>query len=80
MDRYTIIPPRWASEYREGLAWCALACSSEPFYGIGMHVTAAPGLHLGKRVKWDDLPEPVQRFARLEFPEYAPLQIEKMRV
>lgn len=78
-DRFTIIPPRWARAYANAstsdpLAWEALAANSEPFHpqGIGMHVTAHPGHHLGKRVKWSELPTDVQRFARQSFPEYAP--------
>lgn len=86
-DRYTIIPPRWAHGYRNSRenGWApgtddwrcfdGLASSSKPFdpQGIGMHVSKImPGKHLGKRVKWTDLPEDVQRFARDNFPEYAP--------
>jgi hypothetical protein len=74
-DRYTIIPPRWAKEYveRPGLFAC-IASSERPFHpqGFGMHVYAMPGPHLGKRIKWADLPLDVQRFARQSFPEYAP--------
>lgn len=73
-DRYTIIPPRWAgADYRErNMTWQALACNSQPFHGIGMHVSAVPGPHLGKRVIWSDLPPDVQAFARQSFPEFAP--------
>lgn len=76
-DRYTIIPPRWARQYRErapGL-WSAIASSEFPFnpQGFGQHCTAAPGPHLGERIDWADLPDGVQRFARQAFPEYAPL-------
>lgn len=78
LDRYTAIPPRWASQYRERsnrLLFDAIGSSERPFHpqGFGMHVTAMPGPHLGKRIHWDDLPEDVQRFARQSFPEYAPL-------
>lgn len=78
-DRYTILPPRWAPEYREGwsdggMLWQAIGCSAYPFHpqGFGQHVTAMPGSHLGKRVHWDTLPPDVQQFARQIFPEYAP--------
>ncbi len=73
-DRYTIIPPR--SAYRihmddRGL-WTCLAASADPFHpqGIGQHCLARPGPHLGKRITWEQLPAPVQRFARLAFPEF----------
>ena len=75
-DRYTIIPPRWAADYRERdrLLWTALTANAEPFHpqGIGMTVTAMPGAHLGRRVRWAELPADVQKFARQSFPEYAP--------
>lgn len=75
-DRYTIVPPRWAHEYREHgrLMFRAIVASAHPYHpqGIGMHVTAAPGPYLGARIRWDDLPAGAQRFAREAFPEYAP--------
>lgn len=73
-DRYTIIPPRWAREYRERgpSEFVALASSERPFHpqGFGQHVSAAAGPHLGKRICWGDVPADVQRFARQSFPEY----------
>lgn len=74
-DRYTIIPPRWAKEERErDGTWSAIGASERPFHpqGFGMHVSATPGSHLGRRVKWDDLPEEVQKFALQSFPDYTP--------
>lgn len=73
-DRYTIIPPRWAKEYRDYSNWQAIGANAAPFHplGIGYHCAAAPGSHNGKRVHWRDLPADVQRFARDVFPEYAP--------
>lgn len=77
LDRYTIIPPRWAGEqYRERapFLWQAIGASACPYHpqGFGMHCSAAPGSHLGKRVHWRTLPADVQRFAREAFPEFAP--------
>ena len=76
LDRYTILPPRWAGpEWRElDHCWQALASSEVPFHpqGFGQHTRATPGPHLGRRIKWADLPEDVQRFARQSFPEFAP--------
>lgn len=76
-DRYTIIPPRHANEYREEgncLLFFAIGSSEHPYHpqGFGMTVTAMPGPHLGKRIPWDKLPPDVQKFAREVFPEYAP--------
>lgn len=76
-DRYTIIPPRWAgAQWRENYpgGWQAIGSNAAPFHpqGIGMHVSATPGPHLGKRIHWGALPEDVQKFARQSFPEFAP--------
>jgi hypothetical protein len=85
-DRYTIVPPKHAHEYRctvkngwtHGTAnrclFTAIGSSADPYWaqGIGLVTTAMPGPHLGKRIKWDDLPKDVQTFARDVFPEYAP--------
>lgn len=72
-DRYTILPPRWAKEYRErnGL-WSCIGSDDTPFHpqGIGMHVTAQAGPHLVRQVSWDTLPADVQRFALQSFPEF----------
>jgi hypothetical protein len=85
-DRYTIVPPRWANEYRhtrengwdygtaEPWIFDAIGSGPRPFHpqGVGMHTSAMPGPHLGRRIKWSDLPRDVQVFARDVFPEYAP--------
>lgn len=76
-DRYTIVPPRWAgaSHYdRRRALWEALASGSTPFHpqGFGQHTEAMPGPHLGRRIKWADLPADVQKFARQTFSEFAP--------
>ena len=75
VDRYTILPPRYAGKFRErnGL-WLCIGSSDNPFYpqGFGMWVTADPGPHLGKRIHWRDLPPDVKRFARESFPDYTP--------
>lgn len=89
-DRYTIIPPRWAHDERNSrangwksgaganrYAFDGIAASADPYapQGFGQTVSGViPGPHLGKRIKWADLPVDVQRFARDVFPKYAPLQ------
>ena len=78
VDRYTIMPPRSgraAAQYRERNGeWQAIAASADPFspQGFGQHITCRPGPHLGQRITWAELPEPVQRFALQSFPEWAP--------
>lgn len=74
-DRYTILPPRWAKDYRErSRLWTAIGANAFPFHpqGIGMHVTAQAGPHLGRRISWDALPTDVQCFARQSFPGFTP--------
>lgn len=61
-DRYTVVfldrPERTPGLFE------ALAASIYPFHpqGFGQHVTAAPGRHLGRRVRFESLPEDVRRF------------------
>lgn len=75
-DRYTVLPPRWARDYRDPKTGMfeGIAASTFPFYpqGFGQHTTADPGPHLGRRVKWGDLPEDVRRFAQRALWQYAP--------
>lgn len=84
-DRYTILPPRWAHDYRNSrengwthnanrYAFDGIGASENPYspQGVGMHCQVMPGPHLGRRVRWDELPTDVQTFARQSFPEYAP--------
>ena len=74
-DRFTLIPPRWATDYRaaSGL-WDCFGASARPFHpqGFGQICNAVPGPHLGARVRWADLPADVQRAARQTFPEFCP--------
>lgn len=78
LDCYTLIPPRAgraAANWCVNGLWQALASSARPFdpRGFGQHTTAQAGPHLGKRIRWADLPAEVQRFARLSFlAEYCP--------
>lgn len=75
-DRFTILPPRDAgADYREHApgSWCAIASSESPFnpQGFGQHCAAVAGSHLGRRIRWDDLPPDVQAFACQAFPAFA---------
>lgn len=79
LDRYTIMPPRWATSYRGNGAdnwgaswgWACIVSGVDP-RGISGHETATPGPHLGRRIAWADLPDAVQAFARSTFPEFTP--------
>lgn len=81
-DRFTILPPRWAGEEHhyshnpDAPRWAAIASGPAPFHpqGFGQHVGADAGPHLGRRIKWSDLPADVQRFARQSFPMFAPTE------
>lgn len=73
-DRFTILPPRWESDdwkhrTRDGLLWQGIASCETPFHpmGFGMHIEAAAGSHLGKRVPFESLPADVRQFARQAF-------------
>lgn len=70
-DRYTILPPEASRHYRyqDGKV-DAIASSEDPYHpqGFGQWTTAMPGKHLGKRISWEDLPEPVKRHVRQSFP------------
>lgn len=60
-DRYTVVymfcPER---AYR---SYSAIGMNHEPFHpqGIGMHCAAVPGKHLGKRIRFSDLPADCQK-------------------
>ena len=55
-DRYTILPPRWAVEYKAGrlagggMLWAATASGARPFHpqGFGQYVAAVAGPQLGR--------------------------------
>lgn len=78
-DRYTIMPPRWAHEYRERdrRMFQCIAADESPFSpgGFGQHSSGMPGPHLGKRVTWQSLPTDVRAFACQTFPEYCAVQV-----
>lgn len=70
--RYTILPPETIPHHRydDGRV-NALTCSEDPYHpqGFGQWTTVVPGRHLGKRISWEDLPEPVKQHVRQSFPE-----------
>lgn len=65
-DRYTIVFPGIDSRRSRGnLLHFALGASEFPFHpqGFGQCVEACCGNHLGKTIKFSELPEDVKRFA-----------------
>jgi hypothetical protein len=67
MDRYTVI----FMDSPEALAghFACLAMNHEPFHpqGFGQHSAAIPGRHLGKRIKFEELPADCQRLVRSHY-------------
>ena len=54
LDRYTVI---YLNDPERGLnLYSARGMSTDPYHGIGTMCSAAPGAHLGKRIKLDDMP------------------------
>ena len=67
LDRYTVVLLDYP-EYQPN-TFTALAMSERPFdpQGFGQHTIATPGKHLGKRIKFTDLPKDCQRMVLQEF-------------
>ena len=65
MDRYTVVymaEPYYRPHHPHYLTtFNSLGMNSQPFHGIGQHGPAMPGSHLGKRIKWEDLPQQCQQ-------------------
>ena len=63
-DRYTVVFMN-EPEYQPG-TFMALGMSEHPFHpqGFGQHCAAMPGRHLGKRIKFEDLPEDCQKLVK----------------
>lgn len=59
-DRYTVI---YMDMPEQPGSFTSIGMSEDPFHptGFGQHGPAMPGRHLGKRIKWDELPEACQR-------------------
>lgn len=64
LDCYTVV---YMGEPESKPGTFACACmNSAPFHpqGIGMHAAALPGRHLGRRIRFEDLPEDCRRLVR----------------
>lgn len=62
-DRYCVI---YMDQPEGGKCFMSVCMNSEPFHpqGIGQHGAAMPGRHLGKRIKFEELPEDCQKLVR----------------
>lgn len=62
-DRYTVI---YMDEPDERGLFSSVGMSEHPFApcGFGQHGLALPGPHLGKRIKFEDLPEDCQKLVK----------------
>lgn len=70
VDRYTVLDLNdiWSTT-PDGPIYGAWACSDNPFHplGFGQHTSSMDGLHLGKKVDFDQLPEDVKQFVLQDF-------------
>lgn len=60
LDRYTVV---YMDEPAGTVIFAARAMSSKPFHprGFGQFVGATPGRHLGKKIKFEELPPDCQK-------------------
>lgn len=66
IDRYTVV---FMDSPEHDRLFTALAMDESPFHpqGFGQHTEARPGRHLGKRIKFTDLPADCQRLVDQEY-------------
>ncbi len=57
-DRFTVI---FMDEKESQGLYGARGMSEDPFHGFGQYCSAMPGRHLGKRIRFEDLPKPCQQ-------------------
>ena len=62
IDRYTAVYMNLVERADEG-TYSAVGMNSVPFSpsGFGQHITAKPGRHLGRRIKFEELPADCQK-------------------
>lgn len=70
-DRYTVIFMD-CPEYQPG-TYAAVGMNERPFHpqGFGQHCTAMPGRHLGRRIKFEDLPPDCQKLVLADLKDIA---------
>lgn len=73
MDRYTVLftgrgTREWSATSNRWLL-TSLAMNEAPFHpqGFGQHVLAAPGKHLGRRIKFRQLPPDCQKLTLCDY-------------
>ena len=71
-DRYTVVYMDCPERSLPG-SYAAVGMNAEPFHpqGIGMHTSAMPGEHLGRRVRLSELPEDCQKLVQRDLDEIA---------
>ena len=64
VDRYTVVYLDYPE--KEPATFSAVGMSGQPFHpqGFGQHCAAMPGKHLGKRIKFSDLPKDCQTLVK----------------
>lgn len=62
-DRFTVVYRKPYGEYRGEMLYHALAMSEHPEHpqGFAQHCGALPGPHLGREIKFEELPEPCRQ-------------------
>lgn len=71
-DRYTVVFKDCPVERKPGFYLC-VGMSAHPFHpqGFGQHTEAMAGDHLGKRIKFEDLPPDCQKLVLQDLSEIA---------
>lgn len=69
VDRYTIVlDEQWKHDDRKLLSMLAInECPFSPNLGFFQHVSGVRGRHLGKKIRFEDLPFDTQKAIVLEF-------------
>lgn len=72
LDRYTVVYDYVENYTAQGKPlYAAVGMNAAPFHpqGIGQHCTAMLGRHLGKKIKFTDLPEDCQKLVQQDLKE-----------
>jgi hypothetical protein len=79
-DRYTVVFKDCPVERKPGYFMC-VGMSAHPFHpqGVGQHTEAMVGDHLGKRIKFEELPADCQRLVLIDLSDIQAAQPERER-
>ena len=70
-DQYTVIYMHKCNYDKRTGEWDALDMSKNPYFGVGSHCGIAnPGVYLGKRILYRDLPKECKQVVRDDIREY----------